>query len=140
MKTTRMNLMIATAFLALATGVASAQALQAEIPFAFRVGSKVMAPGTYQVKLANSSQYVVVLSNYQSKDAAIVVASGQSDPSKDWKASGAPMLTFECGISRCELSRLWTGAAAPALNFPHRGIGRDERASVTEIRLVKAAE
>jgi hypothetical protein len=130
--------MIATALLALATGVASAQALQANIPFAFRVGNKVMAPGTYRVQVSSGPR-LVILSNYEAKATAILAPTSTGDPSKEWKAAGAPMLSFDCGASRCELNRLWTGDA-PALNFMHRNRGPEQRAVVTEIRLVRAAE
>jgi len=126
-----MNLMIATAFLALATGVASAQALQAEIPSP-SASQQGDGARTYQVKLANSWQHVVVLFELPVEGRRHRGGLGQSDPSKDWKASGAPMLTFECGISRCAEPALdrccGSGAELPAPRYR-----TDERASVTEI-------
>src|ERR1035441_5566077 len=44
-----MRFMIATAALVVVAGVASAQVMTASIPFEFRAGNQVMAPGTYQV-------------------------------------------------------------------------------------------
>jgi len=76
------------------------------------------------VKLANSWQHVVVLSNYQSKGRAIVVASGQSDPSKDWKASGAPMLTFECGHQPLRAEPALDRCCGSGAELPAPRIGR----------------
>jgi hypothetical protein len=140
MKTNTTKLMIATALLTLATGVASAQVLQAEIPFAFRVGSKVMAPGTYTVRVDGQRHNLVILSNFASKNSAIVLPIGPAEVPKEWKAKGDPAMSFECGVGRCELARMWTGYGDPALSFPHHNLGRDERASVTEIKLVRASE
>ena len=137
MKTTTTRLMIATALLALATGVASAQALQANIPFAFRIGNKVMAPGNYRISI--SDHRIVALSNYDAKATALLLPSSSGDPSKEWKAKGDPMMTFECGVSRCELTRLWDGES-PALNFAHSKVGPEQHAALTEIRLTRATD
>jgi hypothetical protein len=45
----RKNTWMVAATLVVAAGTASAQTLTAEIPFAFRTGSAMMAPGTYTV-------------------------------------------------------------------------------------------
>src|ERR1019366_1957819 len=49
MKELTTKLMIAAAALMIAAGAASAQAMKVEIPFEFRAGNHVMAPGTYSV-------------------------------------------------------------------------------------------
>ena len=64
MKTTTTKLTIAAAFLALATGIASAQTLKADIPFAFRAGAKMMPAGEYTVDTLSSSVGMVALKNY----------------------------------------------------------------------------
>jgi hypothetical protein len=137
MKTTTTKLMIATALLALATGVASAQALQANIPFAFRVGNKVMAPGNYRVSV--QADRLVILSNYEARSTALLTPTSTGDPAKAWKAKGDPVMSFECGVSRCELNQIWTGDSA-ALHFSHRSLGPEQRAAITEIRMVRATE
>jgi hypothetical protein len=133
------KLMITAASLAIAGGVASAQTLRAEIPFAFRAGDKVMAPGTYYVKASDTRQYVV-LANYETKDAAVVMAGTRSTPSKNWVAAGQARMAFQCGLDRCELSRIWTGPGEDALTFRGHGSGAPERASITEVRMTRAAD
>ncbi len=49
MKKLTTKFMIATAALVVAAGAASAQIMTASIPFEFRAGNRVMAPGTYRV-------------------------------------------------------------------------------------------
>lgn len=137
MKSMTTKLMVAAAALAIATSAAVAQPLKAEIPFAFRAGGKVMAPGTYTVRVYSEHHYLII-SNYETKQHSIMGLGSPTDAKKEWVAKGNPVLAFECGTGRCELSRMWTGTAAPAMAFPHRGLGRDERASMVEIRLSKA--
>ncbi|HTS60477.1 MAG TPA: hypothetical protein VMH28_00560 [Candidatus Acidoferrales bacterium] len=132
------KLMITAAVLTIATGVASAQSLRAEIPFAFRAGDKVMAPGTYQVTTSAQRQYVII-SNFENKQSVVVLAAGKATPPKAWEAAGNPMMTFECA-SRCELTRLWTGPGYDALGFHRHGAAPTEQALVTEIRLSRASD
>ncbi|HXK02240.1 MAG TPA: hypothetical protein VMS37_07540 [Verrucomicrobiae bacterium] len=136
MKSTTTKLMITAAALAFATGVASAQTLQADIPFAFRAGDKVMAPGTYQVKANEARQYVII-SNYETKQSVIVLAIAQNTPPANWTAKGEAVMSFECGASRCELTKLWNGLGYNALAFRRHEAGRYEQAFVTEIRLAR---
>ena len=138
MKTTTTKLTIATAFLALAAGAASAETLNANIPFAFRVGNKAMAAGTYRVQVTGATNNVVTLKSLSSQDLAIVLPTGLSDASKEWKANGEPVLSFECGASRCALNRIWTGTSAPAYNIAHPKLATGEQASVTLIHMAKA--
>jgi hypothetical protein len=140
MKTTTTRIMIGAALLALASGIASAQTLKADIPFAFRVGSKVMAAGTYRVTINGPQRNMVTLSNFEAKDSAILLPYAPADPPKEWRVAGNPLLTFECGTSRCELSNIWAGPSYPALAIPHRALGPEEHASLTEIKLVRATD
>ena len=136
MKTTTTRLMIATALLALATGVASAQVLQANIPFAFRVGNKVMAPGDYRVRVNGR---IVTLANYEAKSTAILTPVSTGDPDEAWKVKGDPVLSFACGAGGCALDRMWTGES-PAYRFSHRSLAPEQRAAITEIRMVRSTE
>jgi hypothetical protein len=135
MKSMTTKLMITAAALAIATGAATAQ-MKAEIPFAFRAGEKVMAPGVYTVRV-DSGYHFLVISSYETKQSTTLLTGVLNDPNKEWAAKGKPVLAFECGISRCELSRLWTGPGKSAMTFPHRTLGRDEHASIIEVRLSK---
>ncbi len=105
------KIMMAVAALALA-GVASAQSLRADIPFAFQVGDKLMAPGPYLVYVNNSSGTELFrLYNVEEKQGALTLADFKQDPAKEWKADGKPRLAFECA-SRCALSEIWTGSGS----------------------------
>ena len=137
MKSMTTKLMMTAAALAIATAV-PAQTFKAEIPFAFQAGGKTMAAGTYVVRASYHQSQTVVLANYKAKQSAILMPGPMTDPAKAWTAKGDPVLSFECGVGRCALARLWTGSDEPVMTFPHRGPGRDEHASYTEIRLTKA--
>ncbi|HTS65202.1 MAG TPA: hypothetical protein VMH28_24435 [Candidatus Acidoferrales bacterium] len=134
MKNLTSKLMITAAAVAMVTGVASAESLKADIPFAFRAGGKVMAPGTYRVTTSDAKHYVV-LANFAAKDSVIAVPVAQTNPPK---SGNDPVITFDCGRGPCELVRLWTASGYPALKFSHSKSGSTEQASLTEIRLVRA--
>jgi hypothetical protein len=86
----------------------------------------------------NDAQHkMVVFSSYDTKQAVILLAY-PGEPPKDKTGMTAPSLTFECGMGRCALARLWTGSTGPAIAFPHRKLGNSEQASLTEVRLVKS--
>ena len=138
MKSMTTRLMMTAAALAIATAIAPAQTFKAEIPFAFQAGGKTMAPGTYTVHVDYYRLKSAIFSNFESRSNAMVLMAATSDPAKDWTVKGDPVLSFECSVGRCALARLWTGSAEPAMTFPHRGPGRDEHASYTEVRLTKA--
>src|SRR5437660_9831677 len=120
-------MMIAAVTLVVAAGSASAQVLKAEIPFPFRAGGVVMAAGEYMV-IANqkNGQPVYRLWSEQEHRSILVLATSSSDPEKAWKASGSPVLSFECGVSHCALSAIWAGPATPAYTFSRPKLGRDE--------------
>jgi hypothetical protein len=133
MKNTTKKLTIAAAFLAVATAVASAETLKADIPFAFRAGDSVMSPGAYSVKV-DPANHLVTLSSYDTRQTAMLIPSGIGDAAKAWRAKGEPVLAFECGIGKCTITQVWTGSAHPAYSLPHRG---GEHAPLTLIRLVR---
>ena len=54
MKNLTMKMMFAAATLVAAAGVASAQTLEANVPFAFRANGQVFAPGTYRIQMQRS--------------------------------------------------------------------------------------
>jgi hypothetical protein len=126
-----------TAALTIATGVASAETFKVEIPFAFQAGGKTMAAGTYMVNLNSTGYNRVSFANYDTRRSIILLPGYYTAPAKAWVAKGDPVLSFDCGVGRCALARLWTGSAEPAMTFPHPSLGRDVAASLTDIRLVK---
>ena len=75
MKNATLKLTIAAAMLAVATGVASAQNLKADIPFAFRAGDHMMSAGAYTIEFAGNRHDVLVLKNYEAKQVAVILAS-----------------------------------------------------------------
>ena len=136
MKKTMTKLAIAAALLAVVAGVASAQAMKAEIPFAFRAGNLVMAPGSYVVQVSESAR-TVQLTNYDSRQSALLIFNVTLDAARDWRTKGAPVLAFDCGAGRCALSQVWTGGEHSAISVGHGRRGTQE-ASLTLIRLVNA--
>lgn len=122
---TRMT--IAAATLVVAAGSASAQVLKAEIPFTFRAGGVVLAAGKYTV-IANqkSGQPLYRLFSESEHRSILLLAGAARDPQKAWKASGSPVLSFECGVSHCALAEIWAGNAIQAYTFPRPKLGRDE--------------
>ena len=101
----------AAAVLMITAGVASAQTLKAEVPFAFHVGSNVMEPGTIRVQVMNrnSGSHILVVSNYDAKRSYFVLPKSVGDAPKSWVASGVPKLGFDCSSGTCILARAWNG-------------------------------
>ncbi len=122
MKTSKVTRwMIAAAALAAAAGSAAAQTFTAEIPMSFRVGNKMMLPGSYQVRQVKvNSTEIVYLSNLGTHDRAVTLPGGQGDPSKAWAKNGNPMLGFQCVGGSCALTRLWDGRGQFAYHFGAR--------------------
>ena len=132
------TLAVAAALLA-TSGAASAQVMYAEVPFAFRAGATVLAPGTYQVRLSGPVQNSIVLSNFETRQSVILLAGSLEEGSKDWKADDGGALGFDCSVGRCALIRLWTRSSHSSLQFLRHSLGRDARTPVTLVRLVKEA-
>jgi hypothetical protein len=124
--TTRM--MIAAATLVVAAGSASAQTMKAEIPFTFRAAGVVLPAGTYVVTDISRGSGVpqFTLRSAQEPRSVILMGTANIDPRKAWVASGNPVLSFECGVSHCALSAIWTGYTKPAYKFARPKLGRDE--------------
>src|SRR5207247_8997288 len=132
MKRIATRLFLAAAVVAAATSVASAQAMKAEIPFSFRFGGEVHPAGSYSFDVQNGSTRVA-LRNYDTRRGGLQLALYLGDAPKEWRANGKPALAFECGLGRCQLIQVWSGAEQPALNFPRPRIGRDEVATLRAI-------
>jgi len=130
------RVMIATASLVVAAGVASAQTMNVEIPFEFRAGNRVMEPGTYRVDLSwLSGASVFRLLNVNSGGRAIVLGQAPADPKETWKASGQGKLAFACTSGRCALAELWAGSGSFAYTFHRPKLGGDVTADLREIPL-----
>ena len=135
MKKLTTRLIIATAALVVVIGAASAQSMTASIPFEFRAGNRVMAPGTYDVGSANSVSGAPLfkLQNVHSGRQAILLA--QVDPRKAWAAEATPRLLFACASGSCMLAQLWDGSDIYAYTFSRPKLGKDEEASLRVIPL-----
>ena len=138
MKKLMTKLTIAVAALVVTAGAASAQiqtTMTAQIPFEFRVGNQILAPGMYTVdRLVQSSAPVFRLWNARLRRSAIVLPQAQVDPQKGW-AEGSPKLVFVCIGSRCALAELWAGSESYAYTFSHPKPGKGEEAYLRAISM-----
>jgi hypothetical protein len=140
MKRLTTKTMVAAAFVVLAAGSASAQTLKAEIPFAFRVGNAVMAPGAYHVNLSATGHERYLIFRNADTHASAIAQFQAVDVSKDWKASGNAAVRFECGGPNCSLRGMWTGFGETAYDFgspKHKAEG-DMRVAEIGLSAVKA--
>ncbi len=139
MKTNFTRWMIAAAALAVAAGSASAQTYNAEVPLSFHVGSRMMMPGTYQVRLSTSGIATVVVYNRNTRSSAILLPIAKAGVSKAVRLSAHPVISFECSGGNCALSRLWDGRDSFAYVFPAlKTQTGDPRAEIVTLQLTKA--
>jgi hypothetical protein len=135
MKNLTMNLTFAAATLVAAAGVASAQTMEANVPFAFRASGQVFAAGTYRINVqraAGGNPLITIRGSDPHKQ--LLAATYPDGPAKaGWQQDGKAVLSFECGVSRCQLTKLWMGSDYPTLRVPAPKLGRDEPVHVTEI-------
>jgi hypothetical protein len=108
------NLMTAAAAVVVSAGLASAQGLKADVPFAFSVGGKVLPAGTYQISSVRASAPIFGLDGENGR--AVAMAQAAHDPAAAWSADGKARLVFACGDS-CVLREIWTGGISPAYRF-----------------------
>jgi hypothetical protein len=136
MKKLTTKVMIATAALMVAAGVASAQTMTAQISFEFRAGSQVMAPGTYQVDNLNTQTGIPIyrLLDVNSHRSIALLAQARVDPEKGW-AAGNPKLLFACTSGSCVLAELWSGSESNAYTFHGPKTDTDQTAVLREIPL-----
>jgi hypothetical protein len=133
MKKLTTRLMIATAALVVAAGAASAQTMTAAIPFEFRLGDRVMAPGPYRVELSRPGGAVIFrLSNLHSGESITLLPQAPVDPRREW-VGGNGKLAFACTSGSCALAEVWTGSGSHAYSFYGPKSGKDETAHLTVI-------
>jgi len=111
MKNVTMNLTIAAAAFLAVAGVASAQTMEAKIPFAFRTSDKVFAAGTYRVQVESDrlGNKLVLIRSRDSGDIALAMGFPNGAVKKEWESAGNAVLSFQCGVSRCALHEIWMG-------------------------------
>jgi hypothetical protein len=135
MKKLTTRLMIAAAALAVVAGVASAQTMTASIPFEFRAGDRVMAPGTYRIDSPQVSGVPLFhLSNVHSGGSIVLLVKAPVDPKKGWTA-GNPRMVFACTSGSCALAELWAGSGSYAYTFHGPKLDNDVTAVLREIPL-----
>ena len=127
--------MIATAALVVTAGVASAQSMTASIPFEFRAGNRVMAPGTYWVDdlQPQSGAPIFRILNANSHKSTMVLPQAPVEPQPAWKASGGGKLVFACVNGSCALAEIWEVSRGHAYAFSGPKPGQDETAVLREI-------
>ena len=136
MKKLTTRLMIAAAALVVVAGVASAQTMTASIPFEFRAGDRVMAPGTYRIDSSQlSGAPLFHLSNVHSGGSIVLLAKAPVDPRKGWAAEGNPRMLFACTSGSCALAELWSGSESNAYKFRGPKTDTDQTAVLREIPL-----
>lgn len=115
------TIMLAAAVLMVA-GVASAQPIKADVPFAFWAGDKLMSPGTYIVDTVNPTSGIEVfqLRNLGERSAVMALPANKKDAGRDWQADGKPRLAFDCGESVCSLAEIWRGSTSRTSYGFHR--------------------
>jgi hypothetical protein len=138
MKNTCGRLIMAAIALTVGAAAASAQMMTADITFPFRAGGKVMPAGSYTVRVKDTDT-MVILSNFAARE-SVVLLPYKGGEAKKRGAEAVPVMTFRCSTGRCELTQLWTGGEAAVLAFPHRSLGKDERASTVLIQMSRAAD
>jgi hypothetical protein len=126
--------MIAAATLVVAAGAASAQAMKVEIPFEFRAGNHVMAPGIYSVDdvRIGTSTPVFRLWNRYSGDSIALLPQAPVDPQKEW-AEGKGEMVFTCTSGSCALAQVWFASDSHAYKFRGPKLGKDVTAVLREI-------
>jgi len=128
--TTKMTI-AAAAFMAVA-GVASAQTLEAKIPFEFRANGKVLPAGTYRVEMSRAP--ILVIESKEPGQGVLAVAFGSDDPKKEWVSAGQGVLLFQCGVGPCALRDIWAGEGGrPVYRIRVPRVGKGEPQSVAEI-------
>ena len=133
MKSSTMNLMLAAAILLVASTVASAQGMSAEIPFNFVAAGKVMPAGTYHVSDTAGQSHFRISDAHGHQ--ALLAAHVDQDPVKEWTRGNGGVLQFTCSDA-CTLQQIWTNTGFPAHKLQVTDHRTDQPTRVAVIRLV----
>jgi hypothetical protein len=108
MKSMTTKLMV-TAAAMLTAGLASAQSVKAQVPFAFRAAGAVMPAGVYRVTThVSSSPHLVYVENERSLRSVVLVP---QQPLSAKPGSTEARLVFRCEGEDCSLTQIWAGGA-----------------------------
>jgi hypothetical protein len=133
MKNMTSKMIIAAATLVAAAGVASAQDMEAKIPFAFRAGGKVLAAGTYHIRTDRGVATVILISGQAAGEQVLTVGQNAGEAKAAWTSTGNAVLSFQCGVSRCVLTQVWTGTDAPVYRLSNPSFGKGEPQREAEV-------
>lgn len=129
------NLLCAAAACSIAAGKTWAERYEAEIPFTFRAGRVMMAPGRYQVWIEPASTTRMVrLHNMDSRETLVLLPATIGAAGRD---AGTLKLRFACANSRCALASMSVGEYHGAYTFRTPTLGRDDTAHVADIALTQ---
>jgi len=129
MKTLTTNLMIAAAALAVAAGTASAQAMKADVPFAFQTGRATLPAGTYQISM-DAGRAIVSIQNGDRTAHVYLLPTSRVGETK----VSDPKLVFSCVAGHCALSEAWSGQAGVNYSFAAPKVSHKD-AVLLEIRV-----
>lgn len=118
MKTLTIKMTIATAALLVAAGAASAQALTAEIPFAFRAGTANLTPGSYRLIDSHTTGVHHLVMTELVSGRSIQVIAPAAIPQRSDPSYGEAKLVFRCTGPDCSLKTVYMGTAGGVLDVP----------------------
>ena len=130
MKSLITRMAIAAVALACAAGLASAQSMKAEVPFAFQASGRAMPAGAYNLSIARSigGTPVFRLLNTDVKRPVLAMTNGPHDSGNSSDRSAK--LVFRCSAADCALVQIWTGTDRGAFDLPAGKTVRGEAALI----------
>jgi len=135
MKNLTTNLMITMAALAALAGTAAAQTYKAQLPTAFRAGSAMMEPGSYEFTVLNGSQ--IQVRNAQTRNTVLLLTIPGHDAPMAWQKIGTPMLSLTCAGRTCSLTRLWNARGISTYEFPAVKLPAGERVAMVTLPMTR---
>jgi hypothetical protein len=135
MKSLTMKMMVVTATLVVAGGVASAQSMKAEIPFRFKAAGAWLEPGTYSINRTSAVNALYRIANLDAAGAVVALPQFTMNYYNGDATQGK--LVFECVAGQCALVQLWDGPRGIAYAFsrPKRSKQEGALASLISIRM-----
>ncbi|HUA59687.1 MAG TPA: hypothetical protein VML19_13090 [Verrucomicrobiae bacterium] len=143
MKRATTTLMAAAAFV-VAAGIASAQTLEANIPFAFHANGRTLEAGTYRVGVqrSNSGNSMMVISGRHGERDLLTFLYASDEGKPKWAGGDNAVLSFRCAAGSCALANIWLGTGDNLVyRVPTPTIRKDATVTTAEVVLhpVKAS-
>ncbi|MDP9170841.1 MAG: hypothetical protein M3N54_09520 [Acidobacteriota bacterium] len=107
--------------------------VKAEIPFGFRTTNAKLPAGEYIVtqSTAHDGGYITVLLNRDSRQSVMVLGGPV-----EREASGAPVMTFQCGSEGCALASLRTSQGTTSYRVSRPRKSRDNEVAIVRVPLL----